>query len=348
MDIHNDGPYVFYKRDNHFSINYLKGNKADGFYVQQKEVSIDSLHQLTCYSPLDSTSFDFFLNKEITSPKLVYYDTNPILAISDIEGNYLRLRDFLIASKVIDKELKWTFGKGHMVLIGDFVDRGFFVTQVLWFIYKLEQEAKKHGGLVHYIIGNHELKMMQGDYRVTASKYYQVASILERHQTALYDTASFIGRWLSSKNAIECINGNLFVHGGLHPALGNADLTIAKINQLIRDNYYKPFYNSSNKGFEELVLSTETGPCWYRGFFSADLEQHEIDNLLKKFASQKVIVGHTIQQKVNWIYEKKVIAIDVQHPQDQYEYWPRRKSEALFIKGDKYYRVLNDGKTEEL
>ena len=78
--------------------------------------------------------------------------------------------------------LNWTFGNGHLVLVGDFVDRGFSTTQVLWFIYKLEQEAEKQGGYVHYILGNHELKNMQGNYESASLKYFHVAAILEKQQ----------------------------------------------------------------------------------------------------------------------------------------------------------------------
>lgn len=88
------------------------------------------------------------------------------------------------------------------------MDRGYFATQVLWFIYTLEQAAAEKGGFVHYIIGNHELKMMYEDYTVTSPKYYHVASILGKKQVELYDQQSVIGRWLASKNAIELINGN--------------------------------------------------------------------------------------------------------------------------------------------
>ena len=61
--------------------------------------------------------------------------------LSDIEGNFQAFRDFLINAKVIDTGLNWTFGDKHLVLVGDFVDRGASVTQVLWLIHKLEQQA---------------------------------------------------------------------------------------------------------------------------------------------------------------------------------------------------------------
>lgn len=285
-------------------------------------------------------------------PKTTYNDTNPVLAISDIESGYKSFRDFLIQNNVIDDSLNWTFGKGHLVLVGDFIDRGSSATQVLWFIYKLEQEAEKHGGVVHYILGNHELKNLQGQYRSAELKYYGVAAILGKQHSNLYDSNSFIGRWLTSKNTIELINGNLFAHGGLHPDVANCDLSLDEINQVIRENYYKIYYpkaEPSEEQFDEkLLISTRTGISWYRGYFKADLTQEQIDGALNKFDAKSIIVGHTLQSKVNRQYNGRVIGIDVRHPKDYSKNWPNKKSEGLLIKEGKYFRVFDNGEQKEI
>ncbi len=348
LNWNNEGPYIFINNDSILNINYIKGNNKDGFYLKQKDYPIDSLITAKCYYPIDSTSFDFPITTHFETPKSVYNDGNKILAISDIESNFKTFRDFLINSNVIDGDLNWTFGNGHLVLVGDFIDRGYFTTQVLWFIYKLEHEAEKHGGFVHYIIGNHELKMMHGNYGSTDPKYYDIASLLGKQQVELYDSRSLIGKWLASKNAIELINGNLFVHGGIHPDFGNSKLNIAEINQIVRLNYYRPFKPENNRIEEELFISTDTGPCWYRGYFKDDLTQGQIDLGLDKFNAKSVIVGHTIQPKVNRQYYGKVIGIDVQHPNDDHKLWPEGKSEGLLIEGNKYYRVFDSGEKEEI
>ncbi|MDO5981266.1 metallophosphoesterase [Flavivirga spongiicola] len=347
-NIDNEGPYVFYKNDSILNINYVKGNKADGFYVDKKEYAINSEVSISSYFQIDSTSFNFKIKSDFKIPKTTYNDGNPIVAISDIEGGYKAFRDFLINTNVIDADLNWTFGKGHLVLVGDFVDRGWSVTQVLWFIYKLEQEAEKHGGFVHFIIGNHELKNMQGNYRASAEKYLGVSNILGKLQSELYNSNSFLGKWLSSKNSIEKINGNLFAHGGLHPEIAATKLSLNEINQLIRNNYYTPYYPKTEKTTESLLTSTKTGICWYRGYFKEDLSQEEVEKGLNKFKAKSIVVGHTLQSKVNRQYNGKVIAIDVHHPKDYHKNWPSGKSEGLLIENDKYYRVIADGKKDEM
>jgi hypothetical protein len=346
--IGNEGPYVFYKNDSILNINYVKGNKDDGFYVDRKEYAINSEVSITSYFQIDSTSFDFKIKPDIEVPKTTFNDGNPIIAVSDIEGSYIAFRDFLINTNVIDVNLNWTFGKGHLVLVGDFVDRGWSVTQVLWFIYKLEQEAEKKGGFVHFIIGNHELKNMQGDYGAAAEKYLATANILGKVQSELYNQNSFLGKWLSSKNALELINGNLFAHGGIHPDIADSKLSLNEINQVIKRNYYKPYYPKKEKTTEQLLTSTKTGICWYRGYFKDDLTQEEVESGLNKFNAKSIVVGHTLQSKVKKHFKGKVIGIDVKHPKDYHKNWPNGKSEGLLIENNTYYRVFADGKKEEI
>lgn len=346
--IGDEGPYVFYENDSVLSVNYVRGSEDDGFYLDKKKYPSNSEIPTTSYFQIDSTSFDFKLKSEIKPPKTTYNDGNPIVAVSDIEGGYKTFRDFLINSKVIDANLNWIFGRGHLVLVGDFVDRGWSVTQVLWFIYKLEQDAAKQGGLVHFIIGNHELKNMQGDYGASAEKYLFVGNILGKVQSELYNSNSFLGKWMSSKNALELINGNLFAHGGIHPDVADSKLSLDEINQVIRSNYYRPYYPKKEKTIDQLITSTKTGICWYRGYFKDDLTQEQVDRGLNKFGAKSIVVGHTLQSKVNKTYNGKVIGIDVFHPKDYHKNWPSGESEGLLIEGDKYYRVLHDGEKMEL
>ncbi len=348
MNWDQDGPYVFYENDSVLNVNYIKGNQDDGFYLDQKNYPVNSKIRAYCYVPLDSTSFEFSISTDFKHPLSTYNDTNKVLAISDIESGYKTFRDFLINSKVIVKNLNWTFGAGHLVLVGDFVDRGFSTTQVLWFIYKLEQDAVKQGGFVHFILGNHELKNMQGNYDSSSPKYVHIASILEKQQSELYDSNSVIGKWMATKNTLELINGTLFTHGGLHPDLVDYNLNIEDINKIARTNYYKPFYPKPERTKEQFLNSTQTGISWYRGYFKDDLTQEEVELGLNKFNAKAIVVGHTLQSKVKKHYNGKVIGIDVKHPKDYHKNFPNSKSEGLLIEGNNYYRVFHNGEKEEL
>jgi hypothetical protein len=297
---------------------------------------------------LEEQDIDFKVSLNIRTPPSIYDDNRPILAISDIEGGYKAFRDFLIAHDVINDALSWTFGKGHLVLVGDFVDRGNSVTQVLWFIYKMEQEAKKHGGNVHFIIGNHEIKNMQENFYNASEKYLYIASIIDKKQSDLYGEDSLLGRWIASKNTIERINGRLFVHGGIHPKISEFDYSLEEINQIVRKNYRKPYYTKRDRNNEDFLVSSNTGPSWYRGYFKDDLSQEDIEKGLDKFGAQAVIVGHTLQWSVKKLYQGKVFAIDVKHPKDYRTSFPSKNSEGLLIESENYYRLFSDGSKDLL
>ena len=143
LELDKEGPYVFFDSDSTLTINHINGNKDDGFYLTTKRHGLDDNIVTNCYFHLDNSDFDVELNPDFEVPKSIYNDNEAILAISDLESGYKTFRDYLINNRVIDSDLNWTFGKGHLVLVGDFVDRGKSTNQVLWFIYKLEQEAKK-------------------------------------------------------------------------------------------------------------------------------------------------------------------------------------------------------------
>ncbi|CAL2076868.1 metallophosphoesterase [Tenacibaculum sp. 190524A02b] len=347
-DLNNEGPYVFFENDSTLSVNYIKGNKDKGFYVDRSIHSTNETTSVASHFILDQSQFQFNLNTHFTTPKSIYNDNESIIAVSDIEGSYKAFRDFLIANGVINSQLKWTFGKGHLVLVGDFVDRGFSVTQTLWFIYKLEQEAERLGGKVHLILGNHELKNLQGNYKSAAYKYKATAAILEKQQLDFYNSKSLLGKWLLSKNTVEMVNGYLFVHGGIHPDIVNYSVDLNTINKLIRSKYHLTYFPKPNKDIRQFLTSTKTGIAWYRGYFKEDLSEQQINSSLAKFNAKAVVVGHTIQRKVNKLFNGKVFAIDVKHPKDYNKYWPAKNSEGLLIKNNKAYRVLHTGKQIKL
>ena len=80
-----------------------------------------------------------------------------MFVLSDIEGEFAAFKSLMQGNGIMDQNYKWTFGDGHLVICGDLFDRGNRVTEYLWLLYKLEDEAKAQGGYVHVILGNHDI-----------------------------------------------------------------------------------------------------------------------------------------------------------------------------------------------
>lgn len=339
--------HLFYQNDQLLALR-IKGDNDSGFYVEQQPLSAAGKSKITVPFPQDNSSFTLDIAEDIQTPDAIYNDGEPIIALSDIESGFAAFRQFLISHGIADKQLNWTFGKGHLVLVGDFVDRGASTFQVLWGIYKLEQSANLSGGKVHFVIGNHEIKNLQGNFQSANEKYFYIAGILGKQQFQLLDDNALLGRWLAAKNVLEIINGVVFVHGGLHPDIAKYQLSVAEINQIVRSGYRTLYYSPPAVTKTFFLQSSTTGPAWYRGYFKDDLSQAEVEQGLKAVNAKAVVVGHTLQGEVKALYNNKVFAIDVRHPKDYLTSFPLRASEGLLIKDGQYFRLSEDGNSEAL
>jgi hypothetical protein len=253
------------------------------------------------------------LYSDYSVPASTYPQPKKLFAISDIEGNFSAFASTLQGNGIINKEFKWTYGEGHLVLVGDFFDRGTNVTEVLWLIYELERQAAEKGGMVHFINGNHEEMNLRGDTRYVKEKYFEVASAFNTKYTSLYASNTELGKWLRSKNVIEKIGKTLFAHGGLSPQMANQHLPLSEINEIARANYGKSAWKIEHDGGMAQTIYSMIGPMWYRGYFSGTLDPTEVISLLNLYGAESIVVGHTIVPNVSGIYDNRVIAIDVKH-----------------------------------
>lgn len=94
-----------------------------------------------------------------------------ILAVGDLHGDLKALCAVLLASEVVNDEGDWIGGSTTLVQTGDIMDRtrGAITHEdeaserlmVEW-LYHLGEQAKKEGGQVHMLLGNHELMNIEG------------------------------------------------------------------------------------------------------------------------------------------------------------------------------------------
>lgn len=339
-----EGPHIFYKKG-HTIVKNVHFSR-EGIRVDEKKYSSkDDVPTLTCY--VDNrykTSFTVSLRSKHQAPETVYPQPDKLYAISDIEGNFEAFEKSLKGNGIIDKNLDWKFGKGHLVLVGDFFDRGYNVTPVLWLIYKLEQQAAEAGGMVHFIVGNHEEMNMRGDVRYVKDKYKKAAKVLKIPYRSLYSKDTELGRWLRSKNVVEKIGKTIFVHGGLSPEMANARIRLESMNKYAREYYGMDKFRMDQRGGSATRVFSKVGPMWYRGYFKEELTQQEVNQTLGIYGANHVVVGHTIVPKVSSLFEGKVIAIDVKHNISLID----KISNSIFIEKGKIYACNVDGKRSSI
>lgn len=285
--------------------------------------------------------FNLKLKESITkNPSIYNHTSEKIFVVSDIEGNFLFFEKLLKSNKIIDDKFNWTFGNNHIVLLGDFFDRGTQVFESLWLIYKLEADAEKQGGKVHFILGNHDIMNLEGDFRYVQEKFFANSKHLNLDYKEWVSENSEIGKWLRSKNTIEKIGNYLFVHAGISPRVINTGLSINDINKIISENI-----NMKPTTEELKLLKNQESPYWYRGYFMKHngyelITQDEIDNICNYYKIDKLIVGHTPVEEIKTYYNNKVIGIDVLREKEI----GKNPPSALLIENNKLFAIDENGK----
>jgi hypothetical protein len=108
-----------------------------------------------------------------------------IVAVGDLHGDYDNYLEVLRLAGLVDKKGKWSGGKTHLVQTGDIPDRGPDTQKIIDHIIKLTKQAKRKGGRVHSLIGNHETMNMYGDLRYVHPGEY--AAFVNRNSEAIRD-----------------------------------------------------------------------------------------------------------------------------------------------------------------
>ncbi|MGV0829777.1 T9SS type A sorting domain-containing protein [Empedobacter brevis] len=304
VPFHKDGPYVFYDNDQ-ITVTYI----TEAGVVNETYTTNDKVI-LKVTDPTTSTTFDVPLKKQHQTELSTYLAPSKFFMTSDIEGQFSAFKKMLIDGGVMNDRLEWTYENGHLIVNGDMVDRGPYVTEVLWLIYKLETEAEAKGGKVHYIIGNHDMMTMTYDFRYVNKKYIENASYLKKTYGDFFEPNTAFGKWFRTKNIIEQLGDYTFVHAGISPQVSDLKLPLDEMNDYGRK---KMNGESCTGNCATVTGGSASGLYWYRGMANQVLSQTQVDDILTNFKTKHIIIAHTVFPQITSLYNDKVIAIDVSH-----------------------------------
>lgn len=317
----NDGPYLFEEND-----QWVSYTVRDGELIKENLPENRMAASFQVATDVPGQTFEVTLKPGLGYELTTHEKPDRLVAISDIEGNFGPFRKLLQSAGVINNDLQWSFEEGHLVLVGDFFDRGSMVTEILWLIYKLEWEAYEAGGHIHFILGNHEILNLQGDFRYVNQKYQESARLLNKSMRDLYAENTELGQWLRTKNITEKIGDLLFVHAGFSSSILALNMSVEEINNKARSFYDNEQYSSH----ETMTLMSHGGPLWYRGYYETPRIPGVVNQTLEFFGVEHIITGHTVvAETITSHYNNRVINIDTHHVEG--------KSEALIVEDEVYY-----------
>lgn len=266
-----------------------------------------------------------------------HQNVKSFVAVSDLHGQFNLFISLLQKHDVIDQANNWSFGEGHLVIVGDVVDRGDQVTEALWMIYKLEQQAEEAGGKVHYVIGNHELMIFDNDLRYIHKKYFKVAESFGAEYDELFSNRTFFGRWLRRKPVMISINEALFTHGGISPAFISRGFSPQQANQLFVDSIFTQEKKKYRESADLNFLSRTEGPLWYRGYFlDQAFTKDSLANILTRLGKKRIVVGHTSHPTLVSKFDHRIFGIDSSIKNG-------RSGELLIFENHQYYRGTLNG-----
>ncbi|MBP8791412.1 MAG: metallophosphoesterase [Breznakibacter sp.] len=339
-----DGPYLLYNND-HLRMIYIDeaGKISDAQILKPKTPYTFEVH-----SQEGNHHFGVTLHPIKTQPAH-HHEPAKIFVVSDPHGDFDSFVAILRAGKVINDQYEWIWGKNHLVVLGDAFDRGVDVLPILWLCYKLDAEAPTHGGLFHFLIGNHEDLVLAGDKRYMEEKYTRLERDLTIPYQELFSAQTELGQWLRAKNCAITIGKNLFIHAGLSQSILDREKDLQVINNTMQEYLGVGKKNMANKESLPYALFSSNGPLWYRGMVRDDDKYEKIDEetiklIRKTYQVERVIVGHTIFDDITSFYNQQVIAINVKNRDNRLA----GKGRAILIENNQVFVVYDNGELKTL
>jgi len=127
---------------------------------------------------------------------------------------------------------------------------------------------------------------------------------------------------------VLAINGIVFVHGGISPAV--ASLSCDAINETVRRELTTDLAKTRSDPLAQLATRVD-GPLWYRGLAEeAESFAPMVDDVLAKQKARAIVIGHTVTPtaRVRSRFDGKVFQIDTGM---QSAYVPNGRASALEI-----------------
>ena len=277
-------------------------------------------------------------------------DVERIVAIGDLHGDYGQYIEVMKSAGLIDKGGKWSGGKTHLVQTGDITDRGADSRKIIDHLVKLSKQAKRKGGYVHLLIGNHETMNVVGDLRyVDPGEFKAFATKNSVHLQNLQwerqlewmsantpdfaelDLEAYRQEWEKQVPLGWVEHRQAWSLNGEYGKWVENNQVAIQVNDTIflHGGISEKYCKFSLQSLTEQVIvgmqntdptivtamNDPLGPVWYRGLAEEDeandIYSQTLDNILKRYGAKRIVIGHTPTGGVVWPrFDQRVVAND--------------------------------------
>ena len=278
---------------------------------------------------------------------MLNYNNNRIIAIGDIHGDYYIFIELLKLAKVIDKNLNWIGDNTYVIQLGDTLDgkrpdikldKDYIELtgeiEIINLILSLDKKAKRSGGRVISILGNHELypyyfyndKSFNDKYvkNVDLDEYKKKFNIsrFRYFRPGKGDGAILFG---NTRPMIIQLGKFIFCHGSLNVKFleecvkknlvySNSKLIdINKLNKIVSDwltgrTKRVPFFINESENINPLFNRDLTDP---KSLNKCQCEKL-VNDVLKFFKNANYLVmGHSTHKNINTLCNNIVYRTDI-------------------------------------
>ena len=220
-----------------------------------------------------------------------------IFAIGDAHSDFVRLARAMAAAGVIEKavespvEAKWRAGRAVLVTTGDMIDKGPRALDVLRLLRHLREEARRDGGDVLILAGNHEAEFLADP---AAPKGKEFAAQLKAAKINPADVAACkgeFGEFLCSLPFAARVDDWFFAHGG-----NSGGRTVERLMSDLEAGVERDGYASKELIGDESILESrlngEGRKVWIDAQFPAKKEQQLLAEYAKALGVTHIVEGH--------------------------------------------------------
>lgn len=307
-----DGPIVRRQRDGDWSATWFC---EDGVYHARET---GDTARIEC-----ANRTHVFPLREPGVPAAIQPMPSKLAVLSDLEGNAAFLDAALRRLAIVDAAGDWRYGTGHLVILGDSVDRGRDVFAVLWRLHALALQAETAGGAVHVLLGNHEQYMLRTNPARANREHIHALNAMGGYRQA-FAADTVIGHWLRRQPVLLKLGPVLFAHAGISPEVARSGLSIEQLNAAMQA-YWNTTPGEQHRSAAFDAVLAPTGVTQYRGYFRESegayplASDADVQRGLAHFGADEIVVAHTIVDGVTALRGGRVRAVDVNNDESRTE-----------------------------
>ena len=249
-----------------------------------------------------------------------------IVVIGDLHADYgktIHLFKSLNLVKEDNNKYSWNAKPLNTVVVqlGDQLDgggRGIGESsgeiKIIDFMENMHSQAFLKGGGVYSLIGNHEVMNLLGDFRYASTKDIKEQGGEELRKQLFKPGGDLFNRLSCTRNVILQIGSFLFTHAGIVPNnlknVTDPHKFINKINYLMRQ-FLQGKKDQNDSEIRKYFLEKDTSIIWNRHYGYESPNCDEVEKVTETLNIGSMIVGHTVQNKINSKRNSKLWRVDV-------------------------------------